>query len=116
MSQDAIITRVKSSSIGHPGRSLNTARTNHFVIDSPTIGEALTSGEAFLAGISSCGVTLVETQAQQRGVPVKRLQVSIEGVRAADQPMDFQSIGMRFEFAGVTQEQAEQLVDIYKAN
>ena len=116
MSENSIITRVTSYSIGKPGRSLNTARTNHFVVDSPKVGEAITSGEAFLSGISSCGVNLVETHAQEAGVPLKGIEVAIEGVRAADRPMDFQSISLRFELAGVSQEQAEQLVAVYKAN
>ncbi len=114
MSENTITTRVTSSSIGTPGRALTSARTNHLVIDSPTIGEALTSGEAFLAGISSCGVTLVETQAQRAGVPLKRLAVAIEGVRLTDRPTEFQSISLRFELAGVSQEQADQLVGVYK--
>ena len=115
MNEDTIRTRVTSSSIGHPGRALTSARTNHLIIDSPTIGESITSGEAFLAGISSCGVTLVETQAQRSGVPLAGLTVAIEGARAADRPAEFQSISLRFELAGVSQEQADQLVGVYKS-
>lgn len=116
MSGEPIVNRVKSSSVGLPGRTLNTARTNHFVIDSPKLGEAVTSGEAFLSGISSCGVTLIEIHAREKGIPLAGLDVTIEGVRAADRPMDFQSVGMRFEMRGVSQEQAEQLVSVYQAN
>lgn len=116
MSENLLTTEVRSYSIGKPGRTLNTARNNHFVIDSPTLGEALGSGEAFLAGVSSCGVTLVEGHAQRTGVALKSLAVSIEGVRTADHPMDFQSISMRFEIGGVSREQAEELVRVYQAN
>ena len=114
MSDDTISTRVRSASIGMPGRALTSARTNHLIVDSPTIGEAITSGEAFLAGISSCGVTLVETHAQRAGVPLRGLAVAIEGVRRTDRPAEFQSISLRFELTGVSQEQAEQLVGVYK--
>ena len=115
MNENNIVTRVTSASIGMPGRALTSARSNHIIIDSPTIGEAMTSGEAFLAGVSSCGVTLVEGHAQRTGVALKSLKVAIEGVRPAENPINFQSISMRFELGGVSQEQAEQLVDVYKA-
>ena len=114
MNEDTITTQVTSVSIGRPGRALTSARTNHLIIDSPAIGEALTSGEAFLAGISSCGVTLVETHAQRTGVVLHGLTVAIEGVRRADRPVEFARIGLRFELAGVSQEEAEQLVAVYK--
>ena len=64
MSTEFLSTKVHSATVGVPGRSINQARDQHFVIDSPTIGSALASGEAFLAGVSSCGVTLVERAAQ----------------------------------------------------
>lgn len=111
-----IINRVKSTSLGIPGRSLNTARTVHFIVDSPKIGEALTSGEAFLSGISSCGVNLVETHALDSGTPLKRIEVEIEGVRDAARPMDFQAINLHFQLTGVSQAQAEKLVGVYQAN
>jgi uncharacterized OsmC-like protein len=114
MNEETITTRVTSQSVGRPGRSLNSARTNHFVIDSPTIGEALTSGEAFLAGVSSCGVTLVETQAQRLGVPLRGLRVEITGVRRTARPAEFAQVTMRFTLSGVSREQAEQLVGIYR--
>ncbi|MBI2158950.1 MAG: OsmC family protein [Candidatus Rokubacteria bacterium] len=87
----------------------------HFVLDSPTgPNEALTNGEAFLAGISSCGVTLIEKHAQETGVPVKRMEVTIEGARRLDAPNRFQSVSMRFTIAGVDQAQAERLVETYR--
>jgi uncharacterized OsmC-like protein len=113
VSEDTITTRVTSRSIGQPGRSLNTARNNHFVIDSPTIGEALTSGEAFLSGVSSCGVTLIENHAHRNGVPLMGLRVTIDGVRATSDPTRFQSVAMRFEMDGVSQQQADELLAAY---
>src|SRR5713101_3055009 len=48
--QDVKIDTVRSYSTGTPGRALNSARHNHFVLDSPSgPNEALTNGEAFLA-------------------------------------------------------------------
>ncbi|MGI8551122.1 MAG: OsmC family protein [Dehalococcoidia bacterium] len=116
MSENTISTQVTSYSMGKPGRTLNTARNNHFVIDSPTLGEALGSGEAFLAGVSSCGVTLIEGAAQRTGVSLPRLEVGIEGIRSTDRPMDFQRVTMRFTFTGVSRQQADELVRTYQAN
>ena len=110
------IETVKSSSSGTIGRAVSQARGQRLVLDSSARpqGDALTNSEAFLAGISSCGVTLIEGYAQDKGVPMKRMDVTIEGVRTAEEPARFASISMRFEIAGVSQTQAEQLVDTYR--
>jgi uncharacterized OsmC-like protein len=101
--------------VGLPGRALNSARTNHFIVDSSSgPNEALNSVEAFLAGISSCGVTLVERQARQDGIPLQKLAVTIQGRRNAADTARFESVNLRFELFGVTQDQAEQLVEAYK--
>ena len=109
------VESVRSYSSGVVGRSLNSARTNHFVLDSSSgPNEALNSAEAFLAGISSCGVNLIEMHARDTGVPLRGLQVAIEGVRTAARPATFQAIRMRFELHGVDQAQAEALVATYR--
>ena len=41
MSEQYLSTAVRSYSVGLAGRSMNSVRNHHFVIDSPTIGEAL---------------------------------------------------------------------------
>jgi hypothetical protein len=43
------------------------------------------------------------------------MAVTIEGIRTASRPNRFASVNMKFEMAGVTQAQAEQLVEVYKA-
>lgn len=109
------VDTVRSYSGGVPGRSLNQARTQHFVIDSPSgPHEALGSAEAFLAGVSSCGVTLIELYARDQRVPLRHTEVTIEGVRAVAEPNRFAEVRMRFELAGVDQHQAELLVEVYK--
>jgi len=114
MSEQYLVTTERSASSGTVGRSLNTARNQHFVIDSPTLGEALGSSEAFLAGVSSCGVTLVERAAQEMGVPVQRMEVTIEGLREKQNPTSFARIDLRFTLTGPSQEQAESVVQRYK--
>ena len=114
MREQYLVTAVRSYSSGLVGRSLNTARNQHFVIDSPTIGEALGSGEAFLAGVSSCGVTLVEGAARDMGVPIQRMEVTIEGLRERANPTSFARVDLHFTLVGPSQEQAEAVVQKYK--
>src|SRR5262245_38618467 len=116
MSEGFLVTTVRSATVGLVGRSINQARDQHFVIDSPTIGSALASGEAFLAGVSSCGVTLVERAAQDLGIPVERLEVTINGLRHPQKTNRFARVELSFAFVGPTQEQAETLVQRYKDN
>ena len=109
------VDSVRSSSTEVTGRTLNSARTNHWVIDgSSGPAEEVTTVESFLAGVSACGVTLVQSRAIQMGVPLAHLAVTIEGVRDTANPGDFQAVNMRFEFSGPSREQAEELVGIYK--
>jgi uncharacterized OsmC-like protein len=115
MSSDKIDT-VRSSSSGVVGRAVSTARGQRLVLDSSSRpqADALTNSEAFLAGISSCGVTLVEMHAEKAGVPLHRLAVEIEGRRPAADPARFAGITMRFELAGVTEAQAAELIEAYR--
>lgn len=97
------------------GRTLNTARHNHFVIDSPSgPAEAVWTGEAFLAGISACGVTLVQGAARDAGIPLDRLEVRIDGSRLKSAPADFHHIDLVFAYSGPTLDQAEELTKIWK--
>ena len=65
MSKQRMVTTVRSYSSGTPGRCLNNVGMHHFVVDN-TAGpnEEITPADAFLAGISACGVLLVETFAR----------------------------------------------------
>ncbi|MBI4506241.1 MAG: OsmC family protein [Chloroflexi bacterium] len=115
MSDEVKVNRVRSSAIGVPGRCLNSARTNHFVLDDPTAPEAPTPAEAFLAGISGCAVLIVDSTARQSGVPLHKAEVTIEGVRRVADMANFQSVNLRFELIGPTPEQAHELVATYQS-
>jgi len=111
-----IVDTVRSVSSGTVGRAVNHARGQALVLDSShhPKDDALTNSEAFLGAISSCGVTLIEGHAQSEGIPLERTAVTIEGARPAADPTRFERISMRFEFAGVSREQAEHLVGIWR--
>ncbi len=108
MAQGVKIDTVRSSSSGTPGRSLNSARQQHFILDSP-------SGPNEVAGISSCGVTLIEKYAIDQKVPLESMEVTIEGVRSDAEPNRFQCINVSFALRGVSQGQAEELVEVWKS-
>jgi uncharacterized OsmC-like protein len=51
--------------------------------------------------------------ARETGVPLERLTVTIEGRRPPTQPR-FSAITMTFDLVGVSQAQAEELVETYR--
>jgi uncharacterized OsmC-like protein len=111
------VESIRSSSSGTIGRARSEVRGQRLFLDSSSRPQpdALTNSEAFLAGISSCGVTLIEMHAHDTGVPLTGLDVTIEGVRAAADPARFAHVTMRFELAGVSQPEAEALVETYRS-
>ena len=120
MGSDVREYRAQARSTDTFGRVLCSAREQHFVIDGPVWngcpGEALTPGEAFLAAVAACGVELLQAIARDDGVEVGRVHVRIEGVVDRERPLRedltvFNRVRMRFEVAGVSQQQAASLVD-----
>lgn len=113
---DEKVEIVKSVSSGVIGRARNSTRdAAPLVLDSSTRPQpdAFTNSEAFLGSVSSCGVTLIEMYAQETGVPLQGMTATIEGVRRPPEPR-FSRVTMRFELAGVSQAQAEELVETYR--
>src|SRR3989441_9085454 len=113
---DMKVDTVRSSNSGVIGRARSEARGYRLLLDSSSKAkpDAFTNSEAFLAGISSCGVTLIEGHARETGIPIRGLDVTIEGDRAASDSTRFASITMTFVIRGVSQEQAESLVETYR--
>lgn len=102
------------------GRVLCSAREQHFVIDGPAWNgcpaEALTPGEAFLAAVAACGVELVQVLAAADGLEIGAVEVSVHGAVEPDDPVRddmtvFNRVRMTFAIAGVTEAQAQGLVD-----
>ncbi len=114
MSNDKIET-IRATTSGVLGRAYNTARGVRVSFDSSSRPQpdALTNSEAFLAAVSSCGVTLIEMHAQETGVPLTRMTATIEGVRTPPEPR-FSRVTMRFELVGGTQAQAEERGETYR--
>ena len=110
------VDTIRSSSSGTVGRAHSTVRGQMLRLDTSARPQpdAFTNSEAFLAAVSSCGVTLIEGHAREGGLPLRRMDVVIEGVRTAAEPNRFASVTMTFELAGVSQQQAESLVEVYR--
>jgi uncharacterized OsmC-like protein len=114
---DVKVDTVRSSSSGTVGRAVSQARGERLVLDSSSEPkpDAFTNSEAFLGAISSCGVTLIEAYARDKGIPMTRMDVTIEGMRTAQEPNRFAGVAMTFAIAGVSQAQAEHLVETYRS-
>jgi uncharacterized OsmC-like protein len=104
------------------GRVLCNTRNHHFIVDGPVQngcpGEAVTPAELFLAGIAACGVELVQSIGRDQQLAPK-VRVEIEGALDRSNPVRrdvtvFNSVRLRFELGGVTQAQANDLIERFK--
>ena len=105
------------------GRVLCSVRNHHFVIDGPESngcpGEEVTPAELFLSAVASCGVELVQVLAKSGGVPLRGIQVEINGQMDRSKPVRsdvslFNSVSLRFQMKGVTDDDAKHLVEKFK--
>ena len=117
---ELVINRVHSASTSTPGRAINKVRDHELVIDEPTHlggpGEQITPAEAFLAGVSACGVLLVQGRARDAGVRLEQVEVNIEAIRHRSDTSVFQRIDMLFRLAGPSETEANDLVEHYKTH
>src|SRR5467141_1944063 len=104
---ELVVNRVHSASTSTPGRALNKVRDHQLVIDEPTHlggpGEQITPAEAFLAGVSACGVLLVQGKARDSGVRLDQVEATIEGIRQRSDTSVFERIEIRFRLKGPSQ-------------
>ena len=117
-------TTVRAYSTGTKGRALVNARNHHFVVDGPgyagSPGEEIGSGEAFLAGITSCAVNMIERLARESQLPLTWMDVTAEAVSDSEAPpihenlSVFNAMHMHFKLTGLDEDQAQELVDTYK--
>ena len=117
---ELVLNRVHSASTATPGRAINQVRNHQLVIDEPTHlggpGEQITPAEAFLAGVSACGVLLVQGRARDTGVRLDQVEAAIEGVRHRSDTSVFQRIDMLFRLSGPSGAEAIDLVEHYKTH
>ena len=108
-------TTVTSVSTATKGRVINSARHNHWVIDSPSgPAEAVSTGESFLAGLSSCAVTLVQSVAVPEEIALGPLSVEVSSHRVPEKPYDYDRIDVHFSYEGISVADAERLTELWK--
>jgi uncharacterized OsmC-like protein len=108
---------VASKTTDVAGRTLNTARTNHWVIDSPSgPNEAVTTGESFMSGIAACAVSLVEMHTVRNSLPFGTLHVTVDAIRTDESWPDFSQIDVHFTYTGVNDDQAASYTELWKEN
>ena len=110
--------QVRSYSSGTLGRALVNARTHHWVADGGG-GEAVGAGELFLSGLAACAVNMVEKVAsEEKKFPLDWMDVSVASYRDPDADHGdislFDAVRVHFEMWGVDDDQAHELVEIWK--
>ena len=117
MAELASAYKVHSYSTGTLGRAICNARTHHWVADNSG-GEAVGAGELFLSGISACAVNMVENIAHTEQIPLDWMDVSVASYRDPDAVHEelnlYDGIRVNFEMWGVDDDQAHELVEIWK--
>lgn len=107
------------------GRVMCTVRDRHFIIDGPKHngcpGEEVTPAEMFLSAVASCGVELVQVLAKDASIPLRGIEVEINGSMDRSKPVRpdvtlFNSVQLRFQMKGVSDKQARQLVESFKGS
>jgi uncharacterized OsmC-like protein len=111
VADDLIVNTVHSSSTHVFGRAINSVGPHHFIIDGSTEPkEEIVPTDAFLAGVSACGVHLIERFARDASVPLDRVEIDITGVRLKSRLEQFDHVDVKVRLHGPSQAQAEDLV------
>lgn len=108
---DLIINSVRSQNTFVYGRTLNSARDHHFIIDGARDPkQEITPVEVFLSAVSACCVQWLEQLARDASVSLQRIEVTIESTRSTAQPNRFSHIDMTVEASGPDKVQLDELV------
>lgn len=106
--------------IGVPGRVMAVASNRVMMIDSTSgrsgkTAEAMTAGDAFLSSLIGCGGVIVDAAARAMNIPMGKATFTCACSRYTEDPSNFTEMTINVEISGVTKDQAEQLVGVYKA-
>lgn len=106
------------------GRALLAARGQHFVADSPPpLGgpnEAPNPAELLLSALASCGIFICERAAQEMGIALKSVNVTVAGDfdprGLCGEPVDprFQAFRVRLALEGPDTAQREALLQAFR--
>jgi len=84
MGKGELVTGLATSRLSNqPGRAIVSSRGNHVVVDSPApLGgpnEELNPVDLLLGAFASCGTFICETAAQELGIPLDDVSVTVAG-------------------------------------
>ena len=115
--------QAETTSSGTRGRAIASIRTNHFVVDDSAgaaegPGEAPSAAELFLSGVTACAVLMIERLARADALPLAHVHAHMSASREPDTARDgiavFEQARLTLTLAGLTREQAGQLVETFK--
>jgi len=123
-SQDLVTIKIDAELSESYGRSIVNARNHYLIIDSPPpLGgpnEEINPIEILLSALGSCGVLVSERVAQELDLPLKGASATVEGkldprgVKGEDVNPRIQEFNINLALTGVSQEEANKLVDAIK--
>jgi uncharacterized OsmC-like protein len=122
--QPQLRTNARTYSSNLYGRAISNVGDHHWVVDHATWqdgpGEQPSALDHYLSSISACAVLMMERQAKASGVPLRSLDVRVEGTRRTappgSGPTTLQRVEVDCVFCGPSTAQAEALVDYWKSN
>ena len=115
-----LVTALASSQLSNvAGRAIITARGHHWIVDSPPpLGgpnEEINPIDVLLGALASCGTFVCETAAQEQGIALHKIAVSVAGDfdprGVCGEPVDpsIQALRVRLTVSGPSQAEAEVL-------
>lgn len=117
-------TGVVTGTLMLPGRAVVDARTNHWVIDSPTAlggpNQEVNPLDSLLGALSTCGIFIYEKAAQELNIPLDHISAVAEGDFAAQGMKDgsvnprIRAFRVKFKLSGPSVAQANQLRSQFK--
>ncbi len=117
MGELSLAYQAECRSTGNRGRAICSARNHHFVADDAH-GEEIGAGELFFSGIAACAVNMVERFATADQIPLEWMEVKVAAYQDPDKPQGdvtiYDAIRIGFEMWGVSDDNAEKLVKIWK--
>lgn len=106
------------------GRSLMSARGNHWIYDSvPPIegpNEEVNPLDALVGALPACGIMIYEAVARDEGIPLHHISADVEadldprGVAGADVNPRIRAFRVTFNVSGPTGEEAEMMAEQYR--
>lgn len=101
-----------------PGRYLLQTRDQHLVADASTgrggHGQAWQAAELLLGALITCSNAVIEDEAGKAGIALPGLEINASCEPDEQKPGHYLYIRLDYLFSGVSQEQADTLVEAFK--